>query len=236
MPTAMGARLLQTPEEWAARNAALTAALSRLVRRYAPAGSERGLDIGCQGGLLADGLAAATGLHWTGVDPAIGDTSRSPGGLVLRHGWAHALPFDDASVDCAVLANVYEHIEPALREASLAEIRRVLRPGGVLVGQLPNPYFPIESHSRLPFMGWLPRSWQRRYWRLSPVSWEHDFYTVTIGDLVRRARPAGLVSRAVRRYQYPPDAIPTAVRPIYHRLQPLLARMPWAWQFALSRT
>ena len=30
----------------------------------------------------------------------------------------------------------------------LHEISRVLRPGGILAGQIPNPYFPIESHSR----------------------------------------------------------------------------------------
>jgi SAM-dependent methyltransferase len=43
--------------------------------------------------------------------------------------------------DCVTLANVFEHLEPALHNASMAEIYRVLAPGGILVGQIPNPYF-----------------------------------------------------------------------------------------------
>ncbi|HLZ70233.1 MAG TPA: methyltransferase domain-containing protein [Dehalococcoidia bacterium] len=227
--------LLQTPGEWAARNQALARSMRRLIAAHAPVASRNGIDIGCQDGRLVDGLSALTGLSWCGVDPAIASGKPSPDGFPMLHGWAHELPFGDGAFDCAVLANVYEHIAPELRLASLTEIRRVLRPGGLLVGQLPNPYFPIESHSRLPFMGWLPAAWQRPYWRLAPVEWEHDFYVVTIADLKRRARRAGFAPVEIRRYHYPSSVIPARLRPSYRRFSGLINAIPWAWQFAFRR-
>jgi len=45
---------------------------------------------------------------------------------------ADALPFEEGFFDCLFSANVFEHIPPDRRLASLGEMRRVLRPGGVL--------------------------------------------------------------------------------------------------------
>ncbi|HEX5415759.1 MAG TPA: class I SAM-dependent methyltransferase, partial [Chloroflexota bacterium] len=176
---AHGKALLQSDEEWDVRNRVLSETLTELVRREAPSDAKRGLDVGCQNGWTTDRYAKLTGLEWVGIDPAVEGEKRSPDGLELRQGTADRLEFEDAAFDVVMLANVYEHILPDRRVASFREIRRVLRPDGVVVGQIPNPYFPIESHSRLPFMGWLPIRAQRVYWKLTPVSWEHDFFVVT---------------------------------------------------------
>jgi SAM-dependent methyltransferase len=133
-----------------------------------------------------------------------------------------------------MLANVYEHVFPERRVASFEEIRRVLAPGGVVVGQIPNPYFPIESHSRLPFMGWLPVGLQHRYWRLSPSPWEHDFFVVTPKHLRRDATAGGLEPRLVRNFNYPPEVIPEGVRWAARALRRPMGVMPWAWQFVLA--
>src|SRR5712692_7334739 len=56
----------------------------------------------------------------------------------LRRGELEALPIDDARIDCATLMLVLHHVpEP---EKALAEVARVLRPGGrvVLVDMLPH--------------------------------------------------------------------------------------------------
>jgi SAM-dependent methyltransferase len=115
------------------------------------------------------------------------------------------------------------------------EMRRVLRPGGVVVGQIPNPYFPIESHSRLPLMGWLPISVQRRYWKLSPVAWEHDFYVVTMRHVTKAALEAGLVLEFRRNFNYPLSVIPEKFRPVAKLLARPMQSFPWAWQFVLER-
>ena len=161
--------------------------------------------------------------------------SRPRSGAEIKHGWGHDIPFDDGAFDCVVFANVYEHVDPEYRQRTLEEILRVLAPSGILVGQLPNPHFPIESHSRLPFMGWLPMRAQKAYWRLSPVSWDHDFYAVTIKDLRRRAERAGFHRELIRKFGYPLDAIPRKVRPVARMLSLPMKLMPWAWQFVFSK-
>lgn len=57
-----------------------------------------------------------------------------------------------------ILNHVFEHVgdRPA-QEQILAEISRVLRPGGTLYPGVPNKWEPIEAHYKLPFLGALPK-------------------------------------------------------------------------------
>lgn len=225
--------LLQSDEEWDVRNRVLSETLTELIRTEAPEGAARALDIGCQNGWTTDRYAKLTGLQWVGIDPALKESTRSPNGIELHPGFSDRLDFPDASFDVVMLANVYEHIFPESRVASFREMRRVLRAEGIVVGQIPNPYFPIESHSRLPFMGWLPMRAQKVYWKLSPVSWEHDFFVVTPRHLRRDAAAGGMRLAMVRKFNYPPEVIPEKVRGIARVLERPMRVMPWAWQFVL---
>lgn len=230
-----GRGLLQSEDEWATRNRVLVDTLGDLIVRHLPAGATRGLDVGCQTGSITDAMVDRTTLAWCGIDPKLEGARVTERGARLRPGMANRLPFPDEHYDCVLFANVYEHIDPSLRQESLAEMRRVLKDGGAIVGQLPNPYFPIESHSRLPFMGWLPVRWQLRYWRLAPVPWEHDFYVVTVRDVRQDAAAVGLEVVCVRKFNYPPDVIPRAVRWPARLLERPMQVIPWAWQFVLRR-
>lgn len=53
------------------------------------------------------------------------------------------LPFADASFDCVYSACVFHHIDPALHVPLLAELRRVLRPGGLITIFEHNPNNPL---------------------------------------------------------------------------------------------
>jgi ubiquinone/menaquinone biosynthesis C-methylase UbiE len=68
-------------------------------------------------------------------------TERGIGNVHPRRGDATALPYEDASVDAVVLTAVLGEIPD--RDAALAEIARVLRPGGrLVVGELfGDPHF-----------------------------------------------------------------------------------------------
>ncbi len=89
------------------------------------------LDVGCGGGLLAPHLAGR-GYRHVGVDlgAAACRVSRTHGVEPLQADAAR-LPLRDASVDVVVAGEILEHV-PDL-DAVVAEIGRVLRPGGLLV-------------------------------------------------------------------------------------------------------
>jgi SAM-dependent methyltransferase len=232
-----GSGLLQSPEEWQARNRELAASLNHLLAANISTRTRRGLDVGCMDGSLTDKYGLGLGLEWYGIDPDLKQTRRSSKGAVLAHGFAHQLDFPDAHFDCIVFANVYEHIPPKLRQESLREFYRVLAPGGILVGQLPNPYFPIESHSRLPFLGYLPRRLQRWYWHLTPTGWDFDnahFFSVTVRNLRELGAACGFQTVRIRNFNYSPEAIPASVRWIAS-LHARLNWLPWAWQFVLRK-
>ena len=231
-----GRGLLQSAQEWEVRNRVLAESLLRLAVRHLRLAPERGLDVGCQEGELTDYLNAHTQMSWEGVDPALPESTKSSQGASLHSAAASKLPYPDNYFDCLFFANVFEHIPPDQRGASVREMYRVMRPGAILVGQIPNPYFPIEAHSRMPFMGWLPYQLREKYWRLAPVPWGHDFFSVTPRHLRQEAGRAGLEVVAVSNFNYPPEALPKAARPLAVVLRGPMRLYPWAWQFVLRRT
>src|SRR5439155_9671254 len=69
--------------------------------------------------------------------------SLEPRGAVagLYQGDVSAMPFAGASFDKVILSEVLEHLDDDA--AALREVRRVLRPGGVLAISVPNRYYPF---------------------------------------------------------------------------------------------
>jgi arsenite methyltransferase len=102
----------------------------REVRRLlAPRPGERIVDIGAGPGFLAAELAAE-GARVVAVDPSASmrELARARGDFAIEDGSAEALPLPDGSVDAAVATQVLEYVPDV--SGALAEIRRVLRPGG----------------------------------------------------------------------------------------------------------
>jgi SAM-dependent methyltransferase len=90
-----------------------------------------------------------------GVEPYIGcDIQAGPG--VDRIEDVHALGFDDASVGTVLCLETLEHVANPIQ--AMAEIHRVLRPGG-LVAISSLMFFPIHEHP-----------WD--YWRFTPQGFE----------------------------------------------------------------
>lgn len=102
-----------------------------------PREGHRLLDVGCGGGLLSEAFAAR-GLEVTGIDASphsltAARVHAAGNGLSIdyRDGRAEALPFDDASFDVVACCDMLEHVDDI--DAVLAEIARVLKPGGVFL-------------------------------------------------------------------------------------------------------
>ena len=128
----------------------------------------RAVDVGCSAGFIADELALA-GATTSGVDidePGLEKARARFGERVdFRLARGEDLPFEDASVDVVVLNHIYEHVVDP--EAVVADIHRVLRPGGLLYLGVGHRWQVIEPHHRLPFLSWLPRGAADRYMRLT---------------------------------------------------------------------
>ncbi|HEX3455893.1 MAG TPA: class I SAM-dependent methyltransferase [Gaiellaceae bacterium] len=105
------------------------------------------LDLGCRDGALSTAYLEGNQVIGVDVDRAALAKAEERG---LETAWADVdepLPFPNESFDVVVTAEVLEHLR--LPERALAEAMRVLRPGGLLVGSVPNCF---RLKSRLRFL------------------------------------------------------------------------------------
>ncbi|MEZ5383118.1 MAG: class I SAM-dependent methyltransferase [Microthrixaceae bacterium] len=128
------------------------------------------LDVGCGDGQVAR-MATAAGLQAIGVDPAGAQvrTATDRGGPSYSQASAIHLPVADASVDVAVACLVFEHI--AEFRAALAEVARVLIPGGRFLFLLNHPLL------QTPDSGWIDDHVldpPEQYWRIGPYLTEAE--------------------------------------------------------------
>jgi SAM-dependent methyltransferase len=108
------------------------------------------LDAGCgTGGLLAALPMRMSALSRIGIEASAFGAARArqKSGAPVVCGSVNALPFAAASFDAAVATDVLCHadVDPA---AALAELRRVLRPGGRLVVNMPAYAWLFSAHDR----------------------------------------------------------------------------------------
>jgi SAM-dependent methyltransferase len=110
-------------------------ALVARARRHRRAG--RALNVGIGGGGVERRLAA---LGWSvaSLDPDPAAVARlRETGVDAREGYLESLPFEPRSFDVAIVSEVLEHLVDDARTRAVAELRRVLRDDGVLIGTVP---------------------------------------------------------------------------------------------------
>jgi SAM-dependent methyltransferase len=108
------------------------------------------LDAGCgTGGLLSALQAQRPDLSPIGLEWAAGAAARArhKSAAPVVRGSVNFLPFADRSFDAAIAADVLCHaaVEPP---RALAELSRVLRPGGLLVVNMPAYSWLLSAHDR----------------------------------------------------------------------------------------
>src|SRR5262249_21774429 len=112
---------------------------------------KRVLDLGCRSGALTLHFLPGNSVVGLDVDAAALEKAAALGIEPLRADVEEPLPLDDESFDAVVAGELFEHLR--FPDAVVAEIRRVLRPGGLVVGSVPNAF---RVQSRLRFLGGRP--------------------------------------------------------------------------------
>ena len=178
------------------------------------------LDIGAQDAYVTELVTRRTGVRFVAADPAP-EVKPGIGSDIPRvRCRLERLPFASGRFDVVVMNSVFEHVAPDHLDHAAAEVYRVLRPEGALVGQMPNMNYPIESHSWLPFQQFLPKrlgAWYYDHWSphrvLNPggINWFRNSAHRVDGAL----RRAGFRSGRMHPATYPPDVFPPAMRRIY---------------------
>ncbi len=143
-----------------------------------PAELQRGmrvLDVGCNWGRWSLSAARA-GAEATGIDPSLGAVAalrrvaRQLGlpvnGVV---GDARYLPFPDDTFDVAYSYSVLQHFSTDDARAAFAEMARVLKPGGMLLVQMPlkTGFRCLQHQLRRGFRE--PRNFEVRYWTVAEL-------------------------------------------------------------------
>lgn len=167
------------------------------------------LDLGGANGIHVHALLSGTAVrpanvHVADTDHAAVQVAADRFGYVpVPLGAGEALPYEDGWFDIVLCSSVIEHVTvPAAeiwtersgarfglraRAQQAAFARELVRVGRGYFVQVPCRWFPVETHTWLPFVAYLPRSWQcaiiavsNRIWIKQTVP---DFYLPTAAEM-----------------------------------------------------
>ncbi len=152
----------------------------------------------------------------TGLDDASHLERRYPG-VRFVPGDGRSLPFEDRSFDIVHASAVIEHVGTRADQARfLAELWRVARVG--IMVTTPNRWFPVELHTSLPVLHWLPARLHRMVLRRLGLGFYAEVSNLNLLDrraLRRLGRAEGIPVevQAVRLGGWPSNLVVIARRP-----------------------
>ncbi len=129
-------------------------------------GYDRVLDIGAGEGQVSRLASTGGSSCVVGIDPSLAQAAKAcerAGGPAYARAEASELPFGDAAFDAVVACLVFEHVQDV--DAAIAEVSRVLRPGGRFAFFLNHPLL------QTPGSGWIDDQIldpPEQYWRIGP--------------------------------------------------------------------
>ena len=148
-------------------------------RLFAVSADTKLLDLGSEVGEHVAKLVAGTEIEPANVyiaditAEAVNEGSRRFGFTPVVIGESGTLPFPDDYFDIVHCSSVIEHVtvpkadvwsvhsgrefRNRAEEAQAKFAREIMRVGRQFYVQTPNKWYPVESHTWLPFVGWLPR-------------------------------------------------------------------------------
>lgn len=134
-------------------------AMAALARRRSGSDGGSVLNIGVGPGRL-ERILLERGWRVASLDPS-GKALEALAGVEVdaRCGYAQQMPFDTASFDVVIASEVLEHIPAATRVDALAEVERVLKPGGWFIGSVPYREILSDQEVICPACGTVFHRW-----------------------------------------------------------------------------
>jgi 2-polyprenyl-6-hydroxyphenyl methylase/3-demethylubiquinone-9 3-methyltransferase len=167
----------------------------------------RVLDVGSGGGFLTATLSDA-GHDVIGIDPSMASVREADEHVQASFAVAtgESLPFSDDSLDAVTCSEVLEHVDDP--EVVVAEISRVLRPGGLLVFSMPNR----TLLSRLVLIDLAQRFWPTRVLPSDLHDWTRFVRPTEFQELAQRHRlVVGDIQGVAIRLRHLPAAVAAVV-------------------------
>jgi SAM-dependent methyltransferase len=172
-----------------APSAAVLQLWTAILARYIPTrGNPVVLDVGSGVGTWSELMATAFEATVWGIEPsrrmrAVAEREHPHPGVTYVDGSAERIPLPDASCDAALLSYVLHHVSD--RGACARELRRVVRPGGVVIVR--NAF--RESLAQVPFFEWFPTALALDEQRMPDAAevgamFEAEGFTVTGSEVV----------------------------------------------------
>lgn len=169
----------------------------------------RVLDVGCGTGRLLSSLPSRYDRVGVDISAAMLDKARAQGLDVVQAG-GDELPFPDSSFDLVTTFAVLHHlIDPARVRRTLAEMTRVLRPGGAMLVWDHNPLNPYWK----VLMARVPQD-------------QGDEQLVPAKAILEALRDAGMADIQLRRMTFMPDFTPKYALASVARAESTLERVP----------
>ena len=127
------------------------------------------LDHGCRGGLMLLYLAARGCTDIYGIDVGGDHTIQNPISAEIFHhkeqrfrvGDGKLISLPDGCIDIVFSQQVLEHANDDMVDSYFAEERRILKPAGWAIHQIPHRLIPYDSHTRTWLIHYFPRRLHR---------------------------------------------------------------------------
>jgi ubiquinone/menaquinone biosynthesis C-methylase UbiE len=195
-----------TAQRWARQKPTSLSDFTGRPAVFEMVGNVRGkavLDAGCGEGYCSRVLAER-GADVLGVDisPQMIELAneQTPGGIRYTVGDVRRLPASDGEFHLAIAVFVFNYLSLADTAQALGELRRVLKPDGVLVFAVPHPAFPLLRANTPPFWfdlggrGYFSARGERhagKIWRIDGTALDVQVVHKTFEDYFTALRQAG---------------------------------------------
>lgn len=195
--------------------------------------TSRLLDLGCGRGGLIEQLVETHGrslLQQTiGLDPDWLSLTQHRLNLPAASGFSHALPFRDDRFDIVFCSWLLEHLETP--QVDLAEIGRVLKPGGVFIFITPNKRHPIAWLNQTIGRFSAVQAWlvERLYGRVAADTFPTWYRANSQKQLARNLSGIARIAK----FEFKIEQLHTIPDPTYLAFHPLVFRFMCWFETAL---